>query len=150
MSAGKSVRVRLVAQTDTSTVVVGFEKRGGRRGQRRMHTLEAKRRIVAEACAPDASVAEVARRHGINANLVFSWRRQHQQGVLEEHTRRTKLLAVQVIDPVPPSEGGRQLTEVRDDGRLEIVFGKDIRVSIIGAVAAERIEHVFAVLRRSA
>jgi transposase len=115
-----------------------------------MHTLEAKRRIVAEACAPDASVAEVARRHGINANLVFSWRRQHQQGVLEEHTRRTKLLAVQVTDPVPPPAELQPISDVRDDGRLEIVLGKDIRVSIIGAVAAERIEHVLTVLRRSA
>jgi transposase len=115
-----------------------------------MHTLEAKRRIVAEACAPGASVAEVARRHGLNANLVFSWRRQHQQGVLEEHTRRTKLLAVQVTDPVPPAAELRPVSDVRDDGRLEIVLGKDIRVSIIGCVAAERVEHVLAVLRRSA
>jgi len=135
---------------DTSTVVVGFEKRGGRRGQRRMHTLEAKRRIVAEASAPGASVAEIARRHGLNANLLFSWRRQHQQGVLEEHTRRSKLLAVQVTDPVPASAEPRPVTDIGEDGRLEIVFGKDIRVSIIGAVAAERIEHVLAVLRRSA
>jgi len=135
---------------DTSTVVVGFEKRGGRRGQRRMHTLEAQRRIVAEASAPGASVAEIARRHGLNANLLFSWRRQHQQGVLEEHTRRSKLLAVQVTDPVPASAEPRPVTDIGEDGRLEIVFGKDIRVSIIGAVAAERIEHVLAVLRRSA
>ena len=135
---------------DTSTVVVGFEKRGARKGQRRIHTLEAKRRMVAEACAPGASVAEVARRHGLNANLLFSWRRQHQQGVLEEHTRRTKLLAVQVSDPVPPAAELRPVSDVHDDGRLEIVFGKDIRVSIIGAVTAERIEHVLAVLRRSA
>ncbi len=135
---------------DTSTVVVGFEKRGGRRGPRRMHTLEAKRRIVAEASAPGASVAEIARRHGLNANLLFSWRRQHQQGVLEEHTRRSKLLAVRVTDPVPASTEPRPVTDLREDGRLEIVFGKDIRVSIIGAVAAERIEHVLTVLRRSA
>lgn len=135
---------------DTSTVVVGFEKRGGRRGQRRMHTLEAKRRIVAEACAPGASVAEIARRHGLNANLLFSWRRQYHQGVLEEHTRRSKLLAVQVTDPVPAIAEPRPVTDSREDGRLEIVFGKDIRVSIIGAVAAARIEHVLTVLRRSA
>jgi transposase len=115
-----------------------------------MHTLEAKRRIVAEASAPGASVAEIARRHGLNANLLFSWRRQHQQGVLEEHTRRSKLLAVQVTDPVPASAEPRPVTDIGEDGRLEIVFGKDIRVSIIGAVAAERIEHVLAVLRRSA
>jgi transposase len=36
---------------------------------------EEKQRIVAEALRPGASVAEIARRHGMNANLVFTWRR---------------------------------------------------------------------------
>lgn len=37
---------------------------------------EEKRRILAEASAPGASVAAIARRHGLNANLLFTWRRQ--------------------------------------------------------------------------
>jgi len=44
----------------------------------------------------------------------------------------------------------RALTRVRDDGRIEIAIGADIRVLIIGSVAAERIEQVLAMLRRSA
>jgi transposase len=49
---------------------------GGRsRGPRRSWSLEEKRRIVEEAVRPGASVAEVARRHGLNANLVFTWKR---------------------------------------------------------------------------
>jgi transposase len=39
---------------------------------------EEKRRIVAEAMVPGASVAAVARRYGANANLVFTWRRAAQ------------------------------------------------------------------------
>jgi len=42
---------------------------------RRQWSLEEKRRIVAEVLQPDASVAKVARRHGVNANLVFNWRK---------------------------------------------------------------------------
>jgi transposase len=34
--------------------------------------------ILDEAACPGASVAEVARRHGLNANLVFAWRRTRQ------------------------------------------------------------------------
>jgi len=34
--------------------------------------------VVAEAMAPGASVAEVARRHGLNANMVFIWRKDHR------------------------------------------------------------------------
>ena len=52
----------------TSSVV------GGRRS-RRSWSDEEKRRIVAEAVLPGASVADIARRHGVNANLVFNWRK---------------------------------------------------------------------------
>jgi transposase len=40
--------------------------------KRRYRTLEEKRRIVEETLAQGASVARVARAHGVNANLVFS------------------------------------------------------------------------------
>jgi hypothetical protein len=51
---------------------------------------------------PGASVAEIARRHGVNANLLFSWRRQHEQGVLAERTRpprAAKMLPVRIAAP---------------------------------------------------
>jgi transposase len=47
---------------------------GGRRS-RRSWSDEEKQRIVAEALLPGASVADIARRHGVNANLVFNWRK---------------------------------------------------------------------------
>ena len=50
---------------------------GGKRS-RRVWSVEEKQRIVAEAVVPGASVAEIARRHGVNANLVFTWRRAAQ------------------------------------------------------------------------
>jgi transposase len=43
---------------------------------RRSWSVEEKRRIVAEAVLPGASVADIARRHGVNANLVFNWRKR--------------------------------------------------------------------------
>jgi len=47
---------------------------GGRRS-RRSWSDEDKQRIVDEAVIPGASVADIARRHGLNANLVFNWRK---------------------------------------------------------------------------
>jgi transposase len=47
---------------------------GGRRC-RRSWSDEDKQRIVDEAVVPGASVADIARRHGVNANLVFNWRK---------------------------------------------------------------------------
>lgn len=53
-----------------------------------------------------ASVAEVARRHGVNANLVFQWRRLAEQGVLETRTRRMrgrKLVPVKLLEAKSPA-----------------------------------------------
>ena len=47
---------------------------GGKRS-RRSWSDEAKRRIVEEAVAPGASVANIARRYGVNAKLLFNWRK---------------------------------------------------------------------------
>ena len=52
--------------------VVGF---GAVRRSRRSWSRDEKRRIVDETFRPGASVADVARRHGLNANLVFNWRK---------------------------------------------------------------------------
>ena len=47
---------------------------GARR--RRSWTRDEKRRIVEESLQEGASIAEVARRHELNANLLFTWRRK--------------------------------------------------------------------------
>lgn len=52
------------------------------RGHYRQHPLEFKRALVALSLEPGASVARIAREHGVNANQVFSWRRLYQQGRL--------------------------------------------------------------------
>jgi transposase len=52
-------------------------------GARRSLSLEERQRIVGEALAPGASVAAVARRHGLNANLVFKWMRRAREGWLD-------------------------------------------------------------------
>ena len=48
--------------------------RGVRR--RRFWSSDEKRRMVAESFAPGASVSKVAQRYGVNANLLFTWRRR--------------------------------------------------------------------------
>src|ERR1700735_744619 len=48
--------------------------------RRRTRSLDERKRIVEEALAPGVSVAAVARRHGLNANLVFKWIRRSREG----------------------------------------------------------------------
>ena len=62
--------------------------------KRQYRSLEEKRRIVQEALVEGASVAGVARVHGVNANLLFNWCRLYRAGRLGR--RQAKLLPVRV------------------------------------------------------
>ena len=69
--------------------------------KRRRYSIAEKRRIVEESFQPGASVARVARAHGVNANQVFGWRRLYQRGRLGGNTRAAQaveLLPVTVSD----------------------------------------------------
>ena len=59
---------------------------------RREYTHELKLQVVKESFAPRSSASIAARRHNINANVVFRWRREYRDGYL--------------IDRVAPSDGG--------------------------------------------
>ena len=51
-----------------------------RRGPYRHHPLALKRAIVEETPQPGASVAQIARKQGVNANQVFLWRKTYREG----------------------------------------------------------------------
>lgn len=55
--------------------------------KRRRYSIAEKRRMVEESFQPGASVARVARAHGVNANQAFGWRRLYQRGRLGGNTR---------------------------------------------------------------
>jgi transposase len=44
--------------------------------ERRRWSEEAKRAMVAETLEPGETVTNVARRHGVNASMLFAWRKQ--------------------------------------------------------------------------
>jgi transposase len=65
--------------------------------RRLRRTREEKRRIVEATFVPGASIARVAREHGVNANQVFQWRHEYRKGAMEVGQRaQTKLLPVTV------------------------------------------------------
>jgi transposase len=69
------------------------EARVERRTRQRRSVAE-KRRIVALTLVAGASVALVARAHGVNANQVFKWRRDFERGELSEPACPSSLLPV--------------------------------------------------------
>ena len=52
--------------------------------KRQRRSIAEKRRIVELAMQPGASIARVAREHGVNANMVHYWRNLYRQGRLGE------------------------------------------------------------------
>ena len=60
------------------------EEAGSLRPVRRWRTVSEKRRIAEQTFESGASVALVARAHGVNANQVFKWRRALKRGELNE------------------------------------------------------------------
>jgi transposase len=68
-----------------------------KREVRRRRSIEEKRRIVEETLETGASVARVARRHAVNANQVFYWRKKYREGWLGKGPS-SKLLPVTLSD----------------------------------------------------
>ena len=109
----------------------------------RVDTRGRKRRSVAEKLSivqltmePGASVAEIARTHGVNANQVFKWRRLFAKGQLSE-ARSTALLPVTITADlekpdraaeVPASSVGAIHIELPGRAVLTVESGADPRL----------------------
>ena len=63
--------------------------------KKRRRTVRERREIVEETLLPGASVSRVARRHDVNANQVFYWRKLYREGQLGSNAD-TQLVAVKV------------------------------------------------------
>ena len=65
--------------------------------KKRQWSAGEKKKIIEEALGPGASVAEIARNHGVAASLVYVWRKQHQAGKkAAKGTGAAKLLPVAI------------------------------------------------------
>jgi transposase len=105
--------------------------------KRRQYSEALKRRMVAETLAPGASVSVVARRHDVNSNQLFRWRRQRlPKAVVESGAMPVEIAA----------DDGRSRRTGRD-GVIEIVFGCGARVRLRGEVNCAALRQVIEQLR---
>ncbi len=98
----------------------------GSRPKRQQRTVEEKRRIVEETLAEGASVARVARAHGVNANQVFGWRRLYLAGRLGG-SGAIKLLPVHVNESSPslaPRSEGACSTSLSGTIHIELRYAQ--------------------------
>ena len=101
-------------------------------GKRRRWATELKRELVAATLEPGSSVSIVARRHDVNANQLFKWRRQLGAAVPVP----AGLIPVQVT-PGPAGgpliEAGPPVVIKPAPSRIEITLTGGVRVRIEGA-----------------
>jgi transposase len=103
------------------------------RSKRRYRTNAEKLRIVQESMAEGVSIAAVARQHGVNANLLFNWRRRYQQGLLEQSREplAATLLPVQIA---PERERPLPAERTQPNGQIQISLPGGIDVAVRGDV----------------
>ena len=112
-----------------------------RRGRYRHHRLEFKRAVVEETLRPGASVALVARTHGINANQVFHWRKLYREGQLGDVS--SAMLPVTIAQDATVD----RTNSAQASGSL-LIESDRLRVRIEGRPDAETLRVVLAELRR--
>ena len=130
-------------------IMIDRVTRGARR--RRDHSPELKRELVARSLLPGASVSAIALEAGINANLLFTWRRAHRTATSQVRATLPSsavLLPVTIdvaqdaesITPAPPPP-------VRaNTGTIEIDIG-GARIRLRGAVDDATVRCVLQSLR---
>lgn len=104
-------------------------------GQRRRYSTAYKRQMVEETMAGELSVSQVARRHDVNANQLFRWRRLYLDGKLGK--RDAQLLPVEISQAVPSAA----------TGQIDIAFATGARLSVSGDVSPAMLRLVLEVLR---
>ena len=119
---------------------------------KRRHSAAFKRKILELAEQPGASVAAVALEHGVNANLVFKWRRARLDRKRAPRVTHQPLLLPVTVDPqesfltVPATGPDRS---VRDAGVIEVEIG-GARVVLRGTVDPANVRCVLMALRETA
>jgi transposase len=117
---------------------------GGPKARRRRYwTRDEKRRIVVESLEDGASAADVARRHDLNANLLFTWRRQ--LGLEPQEAKKiAPILPVTIVSEAAVADASLSETA----GRMEIVLSEGDRIIVWGDVETVSLSRVLKALSR--
>ena len=110
------------------------------RRTKRLWTDEEKRSICLQTTAPEVSVAQVARRYALNANMIFKWLRdaRYAPGSVQGAVDAPVFLPVEIVNPTR-SEAARLVVpnSVLPDCLLEIEIAGGHRLRVSGAYDPE-------------
>src|SRR3954464_15980260 len=85
-------------------------------GVRRRWSADEKARILEEALAPGAVVSEVARRHGMSPQHLFTWRRQARSSSADPPLAFTPVVIA--TDPPQPAACPEAVIEIAVEGAI--------------------------------
>ena len=121
--------------------------------RRRRWSQDDKARIVEETLAPGAKVTEVARRNGVAASVVFTWRRQARTvAQIEPRFAPVQIAAAEAIEETSKLSRAddsrvRSVAAARI-GLIEIDLGNRRRIRVDAHVDPEALARVLEVLER--
>lgn len=118
-----------VAGTTLATESIARASRKGRPN----YPIDFKRQVAALACAPNVSVSKLAAKHGINANMVFKWRRQYRAGCFGAPGTGPYNAPVTLIPVITPTVGERPSAARQGEPMIEVVID-DVRLRLHGGV----------------
>jgi transposase len=122
--------------------------------RRRRWSQDDKARIVEETLAPGAKVTEVARRNGVAASVVFTWRRQartvERVGPYFAPVQIAPAVETGEDNPKPQSEDDRRIRPLSTarNGLIEIDLDNRRRIRVDAQVDPEALARVLDVLER--
>ena len=90
-----------------------------------------------ETLQPGASVAVIARRHGVNANQVFQWRKLYREGRLDVAPTAAQLVPVRIAEVMSAEPVPAKLHA----GVIMVEIGR-VRIRVEGSVDPENLRLV--------
>jgi transposase len=163
----------MVAGTNTDTQIkrAGDDRKRVRQSPRGNYNLRFKLQVIKETLVPGASVSVVARRHDVNANVVFRWRKEFRDGKYGDIAVSSRnglpepdFVEVGHVDsagevrmlPPPQKAGGESVkapeppTEGKTPGLIEIETAAGVKLRLSGRVDHRALRSVLAAIRRLA
>jgi transposase len=121
--------------------------------RRRRWSQDDKARIVEETLAPGAKVTEVARRNGVAASVVFTWRRQARTvAQVEPRFAPVQIAAAEAIEAtselLSADDGRARSVAAARIGLIEIDLGNRRRIRVDAHVDPAALARVLDVLER--
>jgi transposase len=136
------------------TILASEATSKGRKG-RPNYPYEFKKQLAQAACQPGVSVAKLAMQHGVNANMVFKWRRRYQAGQFDAPVSSPAFLPVtlqpesaavaETVSQCPDSSATSKASAL--DGTIEVRFAQAV-VRVQGHVDVAVLSAVLASLNR--